>query len=247
MIFDSQSKNAEQVAPVMFNPFKRKSHRPAEAHVMRDTLFCDAPLYAWPKDCAELVGVEPWKFFCAARVALANHRTSDAIAAWKHVIDLPGLESRMYAQAWRFLRQHGVQPPPEAATSLLGVVLEIPVGGAFDLIAAYQDRSARYWNYAGAGIVWERPNDSLDSCVDALLEVSQAALRAIGAGDNPRPAPPPPGHVRLSFICPGGLSYGQGPFEEFSKDPKAGVIIQIGSALMRKMMAVTSGHLHSEA
>ena len=73
---------------------------------MRDTLFGDSPISAWPATVAPNIG-EPWKSFVQAREALARGRKDEAISTWRRITAMSGLESRHYLQAWHFLTQQG--------------------------------------------------------------------------------------------------------------------------------------------
>jgi len=42
------------------------------------------------------------------------------------------------------------------------------MNGGADLVVGYADHHARHYNYSGAAIVWERPNDTLDEAIDEL-------------------------------------------------------------------------------
>ncbi|MBC8104267.1 MAG: hypothetical protein H7Z41_16955 [Cytophagales bacterium] len=69
------------------------------------------------------------------------------------------------------------------------------------MFAAYADHTARYFNYSSAtAVVWERANRFLDQAIDALLESGQTVADRIGPWEEPRPAAPPRGEVRLSML-----------------------------------------------
>ena len=106
-----------------------------------------------------------------------------------------------------------------------------------DLVAAYSDHSARYYNFSGAGVVWDHPDTSLDADIDRLISAGAVVVQQIGPWDGPRPAPPPKNQVRLSFLTPGGLCFGQGPFQDLAADPKGGAVIAAATDLMRALMA----------
>jgi hypothetical protein len=218
----------------MPNPFKRDPEPSALS--IRDTLFGDQSIETWPPGPAP---GEPWTTFIAARAALPQGRRDGAIAAWKSIADMPNLESRHYAQAWHFLRAHGVPCPRERAKQLLGVVMEVPMNGGLDLLAAYPEHTARYYNYTGKGTIWERPNDSLDGVIDALLAEAQKVLNAIGPWDRPRPPPPQGGQWRMNFLSPAGLHFGQAAYETFAKDPMARPVIDTATALMQALVSLT--------
>ena len=89
-----------------------------------------------------------------ARQLADTDDTRSAAAALQGVLNMPELESRHYLQAYHFLRALGVNAPPEKTKDVLGVVVEVGMQRGLDLIAAYADRHARYFNYSGAGVVW---------------------------------------------------------------------------------------------
>jgi hypothetical protein len=217
----------------MFGLSAKSAPLPPPARSIRDTLFDDAPVGQWPSAPSEY---EPWKTFTRAREAVEANKPNEAVAAWRAIIATPGLESRHYGQAWQCLRHMGIQPSPTEAKQLLGVVLEVHVEGGLDLLAAYPERTARYYNFSGRGVVWEHPDDSLDEKIDALLAAGQTVLNAIGPWTEPRPAPPPVHHVRLNFLSPAGLHFGQAAFTKFEKDPMAGPVIFAGVKLMTALI-----------
>jgi hypothetical protein len=96
------------------------------------------------------------------------------------VTRMQSAESRHHLQAWHFLRELGRTPPHGIDKQVLGVVVEVGMDRGLDLLAAYADRTVRYYNYSGAAAVWERPNGSLDGLVDAVLEAARAILPQIG-------------------------------------------------------------------
>lgn len=202
---------------------------------VRETLFGDRPLDRWPEGAADSF---PWSAFAAARADVAQGRLASAIRHWREVLDRAGLESRHYLQAWHFLRQHGQHPPQEATRHVLGVVVEVGMPQGLDILAAYADRSARYYNFSGAGAVWERPNDSLDAAIDRLLAVGAEVAARIGPWEEARPPAPGAGQVRLSFLTPSGLHFGQGPMERFQRDPLAGPVLQAAMPLLQALTAL---------
>jgi hypothetical protein len=142
-------------------------------------------------------------------------------------------------QAWHFLRHNGQQPPPEVAKQVLGVVIEVGMPNGLDLLAAYPDHFARYYNFSGAGVIWEHPDGSLDSAIDQLLAASKVIVDKIGPWDQPRPIPPPRDQARLNFLTPSGLHFGQAPMAVLARDPMAGRVLQLATVLMQALIAKT--------
>ena len=207
---------------------------------MRDTLFGDMPLAQWPSE-SSVQTVDPWTAFAAARNAIAAGNPPAAIAAWQKVIEHPGLESRVYLQAWHFLRLYGEKPAAEISKLVLGIVVEIGMPNGLDLLAAYTDYSVRYYNFSNKAIIWEHPNPSLDPLITGLLDASRQVVVRIGPWEKPRLPAPTRGQARLSFLTPGGIHFGQGPFDVFSRDAVAGPVFQRAATLMTALIAKTRG------
>ena len=204
---------------------------------VRDALFADGPLESWP--VGEHADREPWATFVTARRYVAAGDIGSAVFGWQRVVGMPGLEARHYVQAWTFLRQYGVPPAPAEAKRLLGVVVEVDRGAAgLDLLAAYPERTARFYAGTGGGVVWERPDTSLDAHIGALLDASKAVLDRIGPWTQPRLPPPPAEHIRLNFLAPSGLHFGQAPFAMFEQDALAGPVVRAATGLLQAMIAV---------
>ena len=222
----------------ILNSLFGKKTKQGAPNPIRETLFGDMPLDQWPRETA--AEAFPWSAFVSARSHLAAGRPEAATTCWQQIAGSVGLEPRHYLQAWHFLRQYGQQPPSEIAKRILGVVVEVAMPQGLDLLATYPDHSARYYNYSGAGVVWEHPDTSLDQAIDQLLTASSQVVAQIGPWEQARPAPPPHGSVRLSFLTPSGLHFGQGPFEAISKDRLGGRVLQLATLLMKALIAKTN-------
>jgi hypothetical protein len=110
------------------------------------------------------------------------------------------------------------------------------------MLAAYTDGTARYFNYTGAAIIWERPDDSLDSTIEALLHLGQRVINEIGPWEDQRPPEPPEGDVRINLLAPCGLHFGQGPFEVLERDNMGGPLIVGATHLMQELIAKSERH-----
>jgi len=212
----------------MFNLFKKE--KPSQPIEIRDTLFGDMPISEWPK--GDTASAEPWISFVKAREDIDKGDKPSAVAILQKITEMPQLESRHYLQAWHFLRQLGVNPPADKAKIVYGVVVEVGMKNGADIVAVYTDYTARYLNYSGSGVIWERPDHSLDAEVDALLKAGQTVAKYIGPWDQARPAAPKADHVRLNMLTPSGLHFGYGAFEDLAKEPMGKAIIDPATKLM---------------
>jgi hypothetical protein len=200
---------------------------------IRRTLFGDMPLADW---CGGRASGEPWTRFARARDLLTRKDTDRAAAELERIVATAGLESRHYLQAWQVLREIGRSPAEGEADRVLGVVVEVSLDAGLDLLAAYADRHARYYNFSGAGVVWDRPDGSLDAPIARLLEAGQAVADNTGTWDEPRPGVPPKGQARFSMLTPGGIHFGQGPLDAFAGDPLASRVLGAATALMQQLI-----------
>jgi hypothetical protein len=203
---------------------------------VRETLFGDLPPEHWPPEDAPADDF-PWSAFAEARSDLAAGDPASAAAAWRRVLDAPELESRHYLQAWQFLREAGEQPPDDVAKEVLGVVVEVALRKGLDILAAYADRSVRYFNHAGGGVVVEQAEGTLEELIDDLLTAAREVVAAIGPWEGERPGPPRRGHARLSFLTPSGLHFGEGPMDALEKDPLGGKVLGLATQIMTTLVA----------
>ena len=131
----------------------------------------------------------------------------------------------------------GQQPEDDEGKRLYGVVVEVGLENGLDILAAYVDGTARYFNYTGAAIIWERPDGSLDITVETLLVLGQRVANEIGPWDGDRPAAPASGDVRINLLVPSGLHFGQGKFEQLASDGMGGPLIAAATELMQALIA----------
>jgi hypothetical protein len=71
---------------------------------------------------------------------------------------------------WSALRELGESPDPKSGKEILGVVVEVPMRGAYDTLAAYQDGSASYLNFSGKAIFWDERDVKIKSLCQRLID-----------------------------------------------------------------------------
>jgi hypothetical protein len=219
----------------VFDWLKNKS---SERHEIRDTLFGDTPLSQWSSVPTETMALEPWASFGRAKQFMDSGDNRGAIASLQGVLEMPEVESRHYLQACHFLRELGVDASPERTKFLWGVVVEVGMQEGLDLVAGYTDHHARYYNYSGAGVVWERPDARLDTSIDDLLKCGEVVLHAIGPWNGARPPAPPKGMARINLLAASGLHFGQGPLDSLAKDALGGPVLAAAFRLMQALTAL---------
>src|SRR4030095_8675845 len=127
----------------------------------------------------------------------------------------------------------GEPPGGHVAKRREGVGVEVVVDGGLDLLTAYRALSARYVNFSGAAIIWEHPDASLDGDIEALLEAGRRVVAVIGPWERPRPPPPGTGEVRINFLTPSGLHFGQAPYQQLASDGLGGPVLAAAAPLMQ--------------
>lgn len=189
------------------------------ANKIYDLLFCDNPSAFQPKPDRKPVDWQLLLFGAAQDPAKIAGLADD-----------PGVESRIRALAYNWLRTHG-HPTPKKI--VLGVVIEVPLERGLDALAAYADGSVRYINQTGK-IASIEPDSLSEANLQAqrMIGLAQPIVAHIGPWDKARLRPPVSPRIRLTFIVSDGLYFGEGPFKAMEQDSLASPLIQQGANLI---------------
>ena len=187
---------------------------------------------------AQGAATETGLLFATAHDDLARGDRQAALRTLESVGLRRNLEALYRIRAWSLLRQAGGSPPTDVKNNVLGVVVEVGVKQGDDILAAYDDRTARYYNYSGAGVVWLRPDPTLDTLIDEVLRASAAILPRIGPWEGARRPPPKRDHMRLSILTPVGLHFGEGPFDTLDRDRMARPLVHAATKLMVRLASL---------
>lgn len=211
--------------------------KPSSIHrEIRNTLFGDVPLAEVVRPHPKVTLAEPWASFQRARDMRDTGDLKAAKEAIRKILQMPDVETRICLQAWHTLRELGEEPPPGEAKDVLGVVVEVGMPKGLDLVAAYRDHRARYFNYSGAGALWEHRDDSLNGLIDELLQAGTVVAQAIGPWKQARPPEPKKGNARINLLTPSGIHLGQGPVEALNQDAMGGPILSAAFGLMKRLV-----------
>jgi hypothetical protein len=219
---------------IVFGFLKRKKRMQSESP-MRELMFGDLPWDIW---CRSDGAAGARVLFRDAWAAARAHDPDRACRLLRQITEEHGLESQHHAQAWHFLRELGHSPPPEMSKRVLGAIVEVSMPKGFDVLGAYEDHTARYWNFNGRGAVWKRPDGALDACIDALLDAARRVVAAIGPRDGTHPPLPERGSIQISMLTPSGLHFESGHADAFGRDHLAGPVIACGAELLEKLTSV---------
>lgn len=214
----SLAANGSAEAAELYKPY-------AESHVnlLYNLLFCD-DIALFRNENNE--GDALWQTLVAEK--------PDTVALRKIAEDEAN-EGRVRALAYNRLRAAGETVPPK---KLLGVIIEVPLEGGLDVLAAFSEGGVRYLNQSGKVAVFEGPGNPVESVAKELLSVSQPVVEIIGPWDKQRLPPPKAGNVRMTFLVSDGLYFGEGPYGAFQKDPMAGPVLAKATELLRRAVAL---------
>lgn len=145
------------------------------------------------------------------------------------------LEGRIRYLAFGRLRGEGVR---ESQKKLLGVIVEVPLSGGLDVLAAYSEGGVRYINQTGKLSILEGVTD-IQPLVQRLFASSEAIVKQIGPWDKHRLPPPKAGNVRLTFLVADGLYFGEGLMTAMQRDAMAGPVIANATALLQAVVRLS--------
>lgn len=201
--------------PPSSGPYKEEA-----LNKLYNLLFCDKPELFKQGDQPS---VFPWN------ILLAD--APDPVQL-KKIAEDEELDARLRITAYNLMRKAGEKPTKK---ELLGVIVEVGLPGGLDVLAAYRDCSARYFNHSGSLFIWDNRSSESDSLIGDLFSASEQVVAQIGPWEEERRTAPLNGTVRLSFLVSDGLYFGEGPFDVLHKDPMGGPVIDAATTLLSWM------------
>jgi hypothetical protein len=201
-----------------------------------EALFGELPLEA----VASATATTASRLFIEARESLARGDASAAQSAFEEITRLPNVASLERIQAWRFLRQLGIRPSSSQEKTLLGVILEVGMGTGGDVLGVFADLTAHYYNHSGAAAIWMRPDSSLDQLTRQVVDSATNVVQKTGPWLEPRRPAVVGNQLRINMLTPGGLHFGERPFEALDQDPIARPVVQAATQLMLALTALAT-------
>ena len=117
---------------------------------------------------------------------------------------------------------------------LLAVIVEVGLDDGLDVLASFNNGTARYINHTGKILVWETTNDeAANKIITDLFASSQRIVNQIGVWDKARRPNPTKGNVRITFLVSDGLYFGEGPINVLFSDPMASPALTKATELMQ--------------
>lgn len=104
-------------------------------------------------------------------------------------------------------------------------MVEVPVEGGLDVLAAYSDGRVAYLHQTGATFAIENPSPQVVALTTNLTRSGYEIVDKVGASDRKR-SPPGDGRIRLTFVASDGLYCCEGAFAELQVDMLAGPLLR---------------------
>ena len=222
----------------MLEFLKRKKREPTVYYQLRESILANEDLsIVGTGMAASDYESPPWSHFAEAS-RLASKGAAPAIVHLRKILAMPKLESRIYLQTWHCLRALGVVPPEAVRTEVVGVVVEIGLKNGLDAVAAYTDRTARYFNQSGAAVIWDTETTEMNASIDPLLRAAETIGESTAPVEEPHPPAPKRGSLLINILTPGGIHIGMGRTKAMQRDPMGAAVTQAALALMQKLMKV---------
>jgi len=196
----------------------------SEADPIRQRLFACQPMEVLVQGLKLDGRPGPFQTFSDAVELAKEGKKEEAKTRLHSILGTPNLETRIQLWVWSALRELGEQPSANSGKEVLGVVMEVPMRGAYDSLAGYQDGSARYLNFSGKAIFWDKSDASIKMLCERLIAstISEGS-RAVSRKDTALPK----SGTQVTLLTRSGMYV-------VTEPPQS--IMAAGSALMLELM-----------
>ena len=155
------------------------------------------------------------------------------VADLQKIIDDDSSDPRVKILAYNKQLAIGYKPPKK---ELLAVIVEVGLENGPDVLASFNNGTARYINQTGKIIIWETTDETSNALTKDLFSKSREVIVQIGPSDQPRRPWPAKGDVRISFLVSDGLYFGVAPINALFNDPLAKPSLTAAVALMNYLV-----------
>jgi hypothetical protein len=156
---------------------------------------------------------------------------TSSIEDLQKIIDDTTSDPRVKAHAYNKQLASGHKPNKK---ELLAVIVEVGLDNGLDVLASFNNGTARYINQTGKMLIWETTTDeTANELTKTLFSNSQNVVNQIGPWDKPRRPHPTKGNVRLTFLVSDGLYFGEGPIDVLFNDQMASPALTSATQLMQ--------------
>jgi hypothetical protein len=156
---------------------------------------------------------------------------NSSIVDLQKIIDDNSFDPRVKILAYNRQIANGHKP---AKKELLAVIVEVGLDNGLDVLASFNNGTARYINQTGKILVWETTNDdTANKITNDLFIKSQNVVNKIGPWDKPRRPNPTKGNTRITFLVSDGLYFGEAPTNVLFSDSLASPALLAATDLMK--------------
>jgi hypothetical protein len=206
----------------LFSAFKKSGepYKDSSINLIYNLLFCDnLSLY---KDNTKQPYSYPFDILFSDRPILVDlQRISEDTAADPRI------------RVLSYNRQMAIGHTP-VKKELISVIVEVGLDSGLDVLASFNNGTARYINQSGKMLIWETTNnETSNKLTKDLFFKSKNIVDQIGPWDKPRKSYPTKGNVRITFLVSDGLYFGEGPVDVLFNDPLAKPALKAATELMR--------------
>jgi hypothetical protein len=125
---------------------------------------------------SQRVSASALKQLVNAQSYLRQNNEEKAIKCLESICVSTEAGTRLKLWSWFNLRRFNILSEGSDGAIVRGVVLEVRVEGGIDLLAVYEDKSARYLNYTGKLIAWDLSDGEIDSLCKNILIVANRMM-----------------------------------------------------------------------
>ena len=195
-------------------------YRDSATNLIYNLLFCDNP------DLYKANAQPPYSY----PFDILFSETSSATDLQK-IIEDPSADPRIKVLAYHRQRASGHQSNKK---ELLAVIVEVGLDEGLDVLASFDDGTARYINKTGKILVWETTTDKrANELTRDLFSKSQQIVNQIGPWDKPRKPHPTRGNTRITFLVSDELYFGEAPTSVLFSDQLASPALTAATQLMQ--------------
>lgn len=156
---------------------------------------------------------------------------TSSITDLQKIIDDKNSDPRIKVLAYNRQLASGHKPQKK---ELLAVIVEVGLDEGLDVLASFNNGTARYINYTGKILVWETTDDEAANKITSdLFANSENIVNQIGPWDKPRRPSPTKGNIRITFLVSDGLYFGEGPMDVLFNDLMASPALTKATELMQ--------------
>ena len=213
----------------LFSFFKKSSttqqtssdpYKDSSTNLIYNLLFCDnLELY---KDKTQQPYTYPFDILFAETTSVPD---------LQRIINDTASDPRLKVLAYNRQLASGHKPDKK---ELLAVIVEVGLDGGLDVLASFNNGTARYINQTGKILVWETTtDDKANELTKDLFLKGQDIVNQIGPWDKARKPHPTKGNVRITFLVSDELYFGEGPMNVLFNDALANPALTVATQLMQ--------------